>query len=91
MTKAPIIAALKPVKVELEEGKKYFWCSCGLSQKQPFCDGAHKDTGMVPMLHIAEKTGPAFLCQCKASAKSPLCDGSHSKLGDLAAGDTVPE
>jgi len=91
MTQTPIIAALKPSKVELEEGKKYFWCSCGLSSKQPFCDGSHKDTGMKPVMHVAEKTGPVFLCGCKASNNKPLCDGSHSKLGDLVVGDSVPE
>lgn len=86
---APIIAAKASTKVELEEGKTYFWCSCGRSSKQPFCDGSHSGTGMVPTKFTAEKSGPAFLCQCKASGKAPFCDGSHSRLGERGVGDPV--
>ena len=91
MAETPIVAALKPTKVELVEGKKYFWCRCGRSAKQPFCDGAHKGTEIAPFAFTAEKSGPAFLCQCKASGKAPFCDGSHSKLGDLSEGDALPD
>ncbi|MEP4038041.1 glutamate synthase-related protein [Pseudophaeobacter sp.] len=86
----PIIAAARPSVVELEEGKAYFWCTCGLSSKQPFCDGSHAGTGLAPMKFTAEKSGSAALCQCKASAKPPFCDGSHARLGDLKAGDPAP-
>lgn len=66
--------------VEVEEGKKYFWCSCGLSQNQPFCDGSHKATGFSTIPFTATKTGKVFFCGCKNSSKKPLCDGSHNQL-----------
>ncbi|MCG7492157.1 glutamate synthase-related protein [Thalassobius sp. Cn5-15] len=91
MTQAPIIAAKKPTKVELEAGKDYFWCRCGQSKSQPFCDGSHRGTGLSPQKFTAEKDGAAMLCQCKASANAPFCDGSHARLGDLQAGDPAPE
>lgn len=78
----PVIAAEVPIKVELEQGKDYYWCRCGKSAKQPFCDGSHAGTDMMPKKFTAEKTGPAALCQCKASANPPFCDGSHAKLSD---------
>jgi len=87
----PIIAATRPVKVELEEGKTYFWCSCGKSQNQPFCDGSHAGTEMKPQKFTAEKSGDAFLCQCKASANAPFCDGAHTRMGDAKADDPAPK
>ena len=76
----PKIAAKEPAAVELEEGKKYFFCSCGQSANQPFCDGAHSGSGFQPLAFTAEKTGKAFLCQCKKSANAPFCDGAHTSL-----------
>ena len=76
----PKIAAKNPIPVEVEEGKKYFFCSCGASQSQPFCDGAHSGTEFSPIAFVAEKTGTAYFCQCKASGKVPYCDGSHNSL-----------
>ncbi|MBE1291699.1 MAG: glutamate synthase [Rhodobacteraceae bacterium] len=87
----PIIAATRPVKVELEEGKTYFWCSCGKSKNQPFCDGSHAGTEMKPQKFTAEKGGDAFLCQCKASANAPFCDGTHARMGEAKAGDPAPK
>ncbi|NOR61502.1 MAG: glutamate synthase [Rhodobacteraceae bacterium] len=87
---SPIIAAKFPKKVELEAGKDYFWCRCGKSANQPFCDGSHAGTGISPLKFTAEKTGSAALCQCKSSANAPFCDGSHAKLGTLEAGDNAP-
>lgn len=73
------IADNKPAILDLEPGT-YWWCSCGLSDKQPFCSGAHKGTGFSPTkLEITEKQKVA-LCQCKRSASAPKCDGSHKKL-----------
>ena len=80
MTDAPQIAQKAPFKVELEEGKTYFWCSCGKSAKQPFCDGSHKGSDLTPVKFTAEATKTAFLCGCKHSEKQPFCDGAHKAL-----------
>lgn len=85
-----IIAAKSPKQVELEAGKDYFWCSCGRSASQPFCDGSHRGTGLTPLKFTAEKSGAAALCQCKATGNAPFCDGSHVRLSDLKVGDAVP-
>lgn len=80
MSDAPIIAQKAPFPVEVEEGKSYFWCACGKSAKQPFCDGSHKGTEFNPVKYTADASKKVFFCGCKHSAKEPLCDGSHSKL-----------
>ncbi len=80
MTDTPIIAQKGPFAVEVEEGKTYFWCACGRSQKQPFCDGSHKETGFSPVKYTAEASKKVFFCGCKQTARAPLCDGSHNKL-----------
>ncbi len=74
------IAQKAPYPVDVEAGKTYFWCACGQSKKQPFCDGSHKETGITPVAWIAEKTGQSYFCGCKHSKTEPLCDGSHTKL-----------
>ncbi len=66
--------------VELEEGKTYFWCACGQSQRQPFCDGSHKGSDFTPVKFTAEATKRAFLCGCKHSSKAPMWDGTHKSL-----------
>ncbi len=76
----PVIAQKEPIAVEVQEGKSYWWCACGKSQKQPFCDGSHKGTDFVPTEYKAEKGGKVFFCGCKHSGKQPLCDGSHANL-----------
>jgi len=76
----PEIAGREPVAVEVEEGKLYWWCTCGRSASQPFCDGSHKPTDFTPQGWEAPKTGKVFLCACKRTAKAPFCDGSHAKL-----------
>ena len=74
------IAQKAPYAVEVEAGKKYFWCACGLSKNQPFCDGSHAGTGFQPVAHTPTESGTAYFCGCKHSASAPLCDGSHLKL-----------
>lgn len=76
----PVIAQKAPFPVEVEEGKTYFWCVCGESSKQPFCDGSHQGSGFTPLKYTAEKAGRVFFCGCKQTTKAPLCDGTHSKL-----------
>ena len=76
----PEIAQKAPYPVEVEAGKTYFWCACGQSSKQPFCDGSHKGSEFAPVKYTAEADKKVFFCGCKHSGKAPLCDGSHSKL-----------
>lgn len=80
METTPHIAAKAPAKVTLEAGKDYWYCTCGLSKNQPFCDGSHKGSAFAPKKFTAEKDGDAWLCQCKHSANAPYCDGSHKGL-----------
>lgn len=68
----------KPHAVGLVEGQTYYWCTCGLSAKQPFCDGAHKGTDKRSQSFTAEKTEQRWLCTCKKTKTPPYCDGSHS-------------
>lgn len=70
---------MSPYAVEVEEGKKYFWCACGKSSKQPFCDGSHQGSEFQPQAYTAEKSEKVFFCGCKKTANSPLCDGTHSR------------
>ena len=76
----PVVAGKAPAKVALEAGKDYWWCVCGLSTNQPFCDGTHKGSGLAPMKYTAEKTADHWLCTCKQTTKAPLCDGTHKTL-----------
>jgi len=77
MSEKPVRAADGPMGVEVEAGKTYFWCSCGKSATQPFCDGAHKGSGFAPVKYVAETTKKVFFCGCKDTSNAPLCDGSH--------------
>ena len=76
----PQIAQKAPYPVDVEAGKKYFWCACGKSASQPFCDGSHKDTEFTPVKYQAEEDRTLYFCGCKHTAGVPLCDGSHNKL-----------
>ncbi len=68
----------RPVRIELEAGKKYFWCQCGYSADIPFCDGSHRGASEKKSLcFTAEKDGQALLCTCQATKNPPYCDGSH--------------
>jgi CDGSH-type Zn-finger protein len=77
----PTVASRTPFAVDVEAGKSYWWCTCGRSARQPFCDGSHKGTEFVPMQYTAATAGKLWFCGCKRSAKPPLCDGSHNRLG----------
>ena len=76
----PTIAQKAPYPVAVEAGKDYWWCACGNSKNQPFCDGSHKGGPFVPVKYSATEAKTVYFCGCKASANKPLCDGSHSKL-----------
>lgn len=75
----PVIADTKPVILELEAGT-YYWCSCGQSKNQPFCDGAHKGSDFAPLAFEVDEKKKVALCNCKATVNSPFCDGAHTKL-----------
>ncbi len=91
----PVVAQKAPYGVEVESGKTYFWCACGKSSKQPFCDGSHSNgshsdgshsdgsethSEFAPMKFEAEESKLLYFCGCKASQNKPFCDGSHKKL-----------
>lgn len=80
MTAESIIAQKAPYAVEVEANKTYHWCSCGRSQKQPFCDGSHKVTSMQPLAFTAQKTETVYLCGCKQTTSQPFCNGKHKAL-----------
>lgn len=75
-----VVAQKEPYAVEVSAGKTYFWCACGRSAKQPFCDGSHKETGFSPVEYVANESRSVFFCGCKRSGRKPLCDGTHSRL-----------
>ncbi len=78
----PVIAAAKPCLVSLVAGRTYYWCSCGRSARQPFCDGSHKGTGFEPLAFTAEDNEDTLLCACKRTRSRPYCDGAHNALSD---------
>lgn len=84
------IAAVEPKGVELEKGQEYYFCRCGRSKDQPFCDGSHEGTGLEPIAFTPEEDGEAFLCQCKQSGDLPYCDGTHQQFDEEDIG-TEPE
>ncbi len=76
----PVVAQAEPYETELVAGEKYFWCACGLSTTQPFCDGSHKVTDIRPIVFTAEESETAWLCGCKQTGSKPHCDGTHNTL-----------
>ena len=80
MSGTPEIGGTKPIRVATEAGKSYWWCACGKSKSQPFCDGSHKGSGFSPIEYKAAESTKAFFCACKHSAKKPLCDGTHKRV-----------
>jgi CDGSH-type Zn-finger protein len=75
----PKRAGDQPIAAELEKGKNYAWCACGLSLQPPFCDGSHKTTSFTPVIFKAEKSEVHYMCMCKETKSKPFCDGSHKK------------
>jgi glutamate synthase domain-containing protein 2 len=87
----PKIVDKKPIKVELSMGEEQYWCACGLSKKQPYCDGSHRTTDITPVKFVAEETGDAYLCMCKHTKNAPYCDGTHATLKEeSSSADTAP-
>lgn len=81
-----IVAANTPARVELEAGKKYWFCQCGRSANQPFCDGSHRGSEFTPLEFTVEAGKPYFLCRCKQSANQPFCDGTHNRVDNAQVG-----
>ena len=76
----PVIAQNRPYAVELEPGKYYYWCACGRSKMQPFCDGSHEGTEFEPLEFMVDEAKKYGLCGCKHTRNPPYCDGSHKDL-----------
>lgn len=74
------VASKTPFGVDVEAGKTYWWCRCGLSKAQPFCDGSHKGGSFTPEKYQAAASAKVWFCGCKRTGKAPLCDGSHKAL-----------
>lgn len=85
------VAAKAPIKVFVEAGKDYWWCACGMSQNQPFCDGSHKGSEFSPVKWTADEDGDKWFCACKQTDGRPFCDGSHKTLGETAESDAPAE
>jgi CDGSH iron-sulfur domain-containing protein 3 len=77
---SPTIAQKEPFGVEVEAGRTYWWCACGRSARQPFCDGSHKGGEFLPVEFKAAENATVWFCGCKHTRGAPLCDGSHNSL-----------
>ncbi len=77
----PVVASRTPYAVDVEAGRDYWWCTCGRSSRQPFCDGSHQGSTFAPMKYSAQASAKLWFCGCKRTAGAPLCDGSHKGLG----------
>ncbi|MBW1855749.1 MAG: CDGSH iron-sulfur domain-containing protein, partial [Deltaproteobacteria bacterium] len=86
----PVIADNKPKQVTLKKGEEYYFCVCGRSKNQPFCDGSHAGTEFKPKAFTAEQDGEAYLCACKHTANAPYCDGSHKQFSAENIGKEGP-
>ena len=76
----PEIPMKSPCAVDVKAGEDYWWCACGRSARQPFCDGSHRGTGIEPVRYTAAADGKVWLCGCKHTARAPMCDGTHNRL-----------
>jgi CDGSH-type Zn-finger protein/quercetin dioxygenase-like cupin family protein len=86
-----VVASRKPYLVELTAGRRYAWCACGRSQRQPYCDGSHAGTGFEPVQFVADADREAMLCGCKCTGRAPFCDGTHNSLADKYEEATADE
>jgi len=86
----PFIADNKPVKVNLSKGQEYYFCTCGRSNSQPFCDGSHAGTTFKPSAFVADENSEAYLCACKHTSNPPYCDGSHKQFSAEQIGKEGP-
>jgi CDGSH-type Zn-finger protein len=77
-----VIAGKAPIPVQVTGGETYYWCACGRSKTQPFCDGSHAGTTFTPLAWTAPDDRTAYFCGCKHTATAPLCNGAHAKLAD---------
>jgi CDGSH-type Zn-finger protein len=80
MSDEAIVAQTGPYQVELTEGQEYWFCRCGRSKTQPFCDGSHEGTSFTPLQFTVDHTGTFNLCGCKATDDEPFCDGTHNVI-----------
>ncbi len=80
MAEEPVVAQTGPYQVDLVEGQTYWYCRCGRSKSQPFCDGSHEGTGIEPLEFVATSTATFNLCGCKATDDEPWCDGTHNMI-----------
>ena len=76
----PVVAQKAPFPIEVEAGKTYWWCTCGQSAKQPFCDGTHKGSEFTPRTFTPDTSETVYLCGCKFTHNAPFCDGTHGSL-----------
>ncbi len=91
--KRPVVADIKPIETQVKKGQTYYWCRCGRSKNQPFCDGSHKGTGITPVQFTAKEDGAVYLCQCKQTLDQPYCDGHHAQVPEDKIGQefTLPD
>jgi len=80
MSSQPEMPQKAPYVVDVTAGDTYYWCACGKSKTQPYCDGSHKGTDFSPVAFTAEKTQSVFLCGCKQTGHPPYCDATHASL-----------
>ena len=90
MSEHPVVADNKPAKVSLEKDKDNYFCVCGRSRQQPFCDGSHAGTVFKPMAFTAQSNESAYLCVCKHTKNPPFCDGTHKQFSAEMVGKPGP-